>query len=235
MTYTDIHTGVTPRKEQKLSSSLLTNEEIRMFSRDLRILLASNGTLTRILGILVNDEIVTQLIDQDIHASTTEMSSSEQHFDGRTLRRKVLLKGRSSGKVFVVAESVVAIDIVPPKLIDNLIEMDCPIGESILANGVEIFKEAQKIWMDTLPNWSKLNDYQDMGQEAVARRYRMTIRSQPAIVTTEYFPRNAFIDTAETAIVGTADEDNGAEIDMSISDCSYTQAERPQMASRQLH
>jgi len=180
----------------------------------------------------VNDEIFTDIIDQDIHASAPEMNSPQQHFDGRTLRRKVLLRGRSSGRVFVVAESVIAIDIVPPKLVDNLIEMDGPIGESILANGIEIFKETPKFWMDTLPDWSKLNEYEDMSQEAITRRYRMTIRSQPAIVITEYFPQSAFIDTDETATRAADGEDNGAEVGIGIPDGNCKEAVRQQMAGR---
>lgn len=158
------------------------------------------------------------------------MSSTEQHFNGRTIRRKVLLRGRSSGKVFVVAESVIAIDIVPSKLVDNLIEMDGPIGESILANGIEIFKETPKFWMDKLPDWSNLEGCEDMSQEVITRQYRMTIRSQPAIVITEYFPQSAFIDTDETATV--SGEGNGAEVDMDICDCSCKEAVRQQMAGR---
>ncbi|WP_264078695.1 chorismate--pyruvate lyase family protein [Mycobacterium szulgai] len=191
------------------------------------MLLATNGTLTRTLGIVVNDEIFTEIVDQDIHASATEIGSP-QHFEGRTLRRKVLLRGRSSGKVFVVAESIIAIDIVPPKLVDNLIEMDGPIGESILANGIEIFKETPKFWMDTLPGWSNLDE--DVSQEVITRQYRMTIRSQPAIVITEYFPQSAFIDTDETATI--TGESNGAEVDMDICDCSCKEAVRQQMAGR---
>ncbi|WP_264063217.1 chorismate--pyruvate lyase family protein [Mycobacterium angelicum] len=194
------------------------------------MLLATNGTLTRTLGIVVNDEIYTEIVDQDIHASAPEMSSTEQHFNGRTIRRKVLLRGRSSGKVFVVAESVIAIDIVPSKLVDNLIEMDGPIGESILANGIEIFKETPKFWMDKLPDWSNLEGCEDMSQEVITRQYRMTIRSQPAIVITEYFPQSAFIDTDETATV--SGEGNGAEVDMDICDCSCKEAVRQQMAGR---
>lgn len=175
----------------------------------------------------MNDEIFTEIVDQDIHASATEIGSP-QHFEGRTLRRKVLLRGRSSGKVFVVAESIIAIDIVPPKLVDNLIEMDGPIGESILANGIEIFKETPKFWMDTLPGWSNLDE--DVSQEVITRQYRMTIRSQPAIVITEYFPQSAFIDTDETATI--TGESNGAEVDMDICDCSCKEAVRQQMAGR---
>ncbi|WP_165759389.1 chorismate--pyruvate lyase family protein [Mycobacterium decipiens] len=213
-----------------MHSNFLTAEEIRKFGRDLRILLATNGTLPRILGILANDDIFTQIIDRDICVATPEMRSPERPFNGRTLHRKVLLKGRSSGKLFVVAESLISIDLVPPKLIDNLIEMDRPIGESILANGIEIFKENPKLWMSTLPDWLKLDERQDLAQEAIARRYRMTIRGQPAIVVTEYFPLGTFTKSITTATIGADGEDGNAEIDMSISDCSCEDAIQQQMA-----
>ncbi|MHA7653902.1 chorismate--pyruvate lyase family protein [Mycobacterium sp. ML4] len=214
------------RKERELSSSFLTDEEIRNFSRDLRILLATNGTLTRILGVLANDEIVTQVIDQDIHPAAPDAGKPEDLFEGRLLRRRALLKGASSNTIFVVAESFIAIDLVPSKLAANLIEMDGPIGESILANSIEIFKETPKVWMDTLPHWLAADEYQDTGRAAVARQYRVTIRSKPAIVITEYFPQSVFADTVAAAKNAT----DGGDKDTVVSDFSGDEAMRQHMA-----
>lgn len=210
------------RRIQKLNSTALTEGEIRKFGRDLRILLATNGTLTRILEILANDEITTQIIHQEITddklvALSLGRHCAERSLSGRRLRRKVLLRGRSSGKVLVAAESVIAIDVVPPQLMDNLIKMDGPIGESLLAIGIEIFKEAPKFWTATLPGWLQNEEYQHIGREAVAREYRMTIRSQPAMVITEYFPRSAFTDAAGTAVIAVGGGEIGAVVGMNGS------------------
>lgn len=44
----------------------LSDEEIQGLNRDLRILVTTNGTLTRILNIVTADEIVIENIDQEI-------------------------------------------------------------------------------------------------------------------------------------------------------------------------
>ena len=58
------------------------------------------------------------------------------------------------------------------------------------------------------------------------------MRGRPAIVITEYFLESAFIDTIETAIIGTASEDNRAGIDMGITDRSGKDEVQQQMAGR---
>src|ERR1700761_5096923 len=83
----------------------LPDDEIRKLNRDLRILIASNGTLTRILGIVANDEIVVQIVEQQVHGVAPRMPGLEQLPSGRVLQRQILLKGRSSGDAFVAAES----------------------------------------------------------------------------------------------------------------------------------
>jgi chorismate-pyruvate lyase len=88
----------------------LPDDEIRKLNRDLRILIASNGTLTRILGIVANDEIVVQIVEQQVHDMAPRMPGREQLPSGRILQRQILLKGRSSGDAFVAAESFIAID-----------------------------------------------------------------------------------------------------------------------------
>ena len=53
-----------------MTECILSGGEIRKLNRDLRILIATNGTLTRILSVVANDEIVVQIIKQQIHDVT---------------------------------------------------------------------------------------------------------------------------------------------------------------------
>ena len=113
-----------------VTECFLPDGEIRKLNRDLRILIASNGTLTRILGIVANDEIVVQIVEQQVHEAGAEMPGLEQLPSGRVLQRRILLKGRSSGHAFVAAESLVAIDLLPPAITTSLTKTERPIGES---------------------------------------------------------------------------------------------------------
>ena len=72
----------------------LSDDEVDKLNRELRILIATNGTLTRILGVVANDEIVLEIIDQQIRDVAPKLPEVEQLPSGRVLQRHILLKGR---------------------------------------------------------------------------------------------------------------------------------------------
>jgi chorismate lyase len=172
----------------------LPDDEIRKLNRELRILIASNGTLTRILGIVANDEIVVQIVEQQVHDMAPRISGLEQLPTGRFLQRRILLKGRSSGHAFIAAESLLAIDLLPPAITASLTKTERPIGEVVAASCLETFKEEAKVWIGPPPGWLALVGYQNSGPMIVARRYRIIARGQPVIIITEYFLRDVFQD-----------------------------------------
>ena len=129
------------------TEGFLPDDEIQKLNRDLRILIASNGTLTRILGIVADDEIVVQIVEQQVQNMASKMPDLEQLPSGRVLQRRILLKGRSSGDPFVAAESLVAIDLLPPAITASLMKTERPIGEIMAASCLETFKEAAKVWI----------------------------------------------------------------------------------------
>jgi chorismate lyase len=172
----------------------LSNDEVGKLNRELRILIATNGTLTRILGVVADDEIVLEIIDQQIHDIAPTLPELEQFPSGRVLQRHILLKGRSSGNPFVAAESLIAIDRLPPAIVTSLTKTDRPIGEVIAASCLETFKEAAKVWIGPPPGWLAVAGYQNAEPRIVARRYRIISGGQPVMIITEYFLRNAFRD-----------------------------------------
>jgi chorismate lyase len=174
----------------------LPDEEIRKLNRELRILIASNGTLTRILGIIADDEIVVQIVEQQVHDEAPRICGLEQLPSGRVLQRRILLKGRSSGHSFVAAESLVAVDLLPPAITTSLTKTERPIGEIMAASSLETFKEAAEVWIGKPPDWLALAGHQNSEPRIVARRYRVIAGGQPAIIITEHFLRNAFEDAS---------------------------------------
>jgi chorismate--pyruvate lyase len=170
---------------------LLSDDEIDKLNRELRILIATDGTLTRILGVVANDEIALEIIDQQIHDITPNLPELGQLASGRVLQRRILLKGRSSGNPFVAAESLIALDRLPPAIVTSLTNTDCPIGEVIAASRLETFKEGAKVWIGRPPGWFARAGCQDSEPGIVARRYRVIMEGQPVMIITEYFLRNA--------------------------------------------
>jgi chorismate-pyruvate lyase len=173
-----------------LTGCRLSDEEIRKLDRDLRILLATNGTLTRILSVVANEEIVVHLVKQQIRQTSPEIPGSEQLATGGVLQRRILLKGRSSGHPLVAAESLIAIDQLPPAMMTSLTNTDRPIGEVMTASRLETFKEAAQVWLGELPDWLAPAGYSDSPPRVVARRYRIIAGGQPVLIITEYFLRN---------------------------------------------
>ncbi len=175
-----------------MTGCILSDEEIRKLNRDLRILIATDGTLTRILNIVAGNEIVVQIVEQQIHDVAPKIPELQQLPSGRVLERRILLKGRGSGNPLVAAESLISIDLLPPAILTSLTETDRPIGEVMAASRVETFKEAAKVWIGKLPGWLELDGYQNSRTGTIARRYRIVAGGQPVMVITEHFLRNVF-------------------------------------------
>ena len=179
-----------------VTEGFLPDGEIQKLNRDLRILIACNGTLTRTLGIVANDEIVVQIVEQQVQNMASTMPDFEQLPNGRVLQRRIFLNGRSSGHSFVAAESLVAIDLLPAAITTSLTKTDRPIGEIMAASCLETFKETAKVWIGQPPDWLAVAGYESSKPRIVGRRYRVMSGGQPVIVITEYFLRNVFEDAS---------------------------------------
>ncbi|CAM4447371.1 Chorismate--pyruvate lyase [Mycobacterium basiliense] len=171
---------------------LLSEQEIRAFSRDLRILLATNGTLTRILSVLIDEEVAVRVLEQTIETRSPELPQFEAFGDSRVLRRKVILEGKVSERPFVAADSSIAIDLLPSSVEANLKQTKRPIGEIMASSHLELFKEKPEFWMGDTPGWAVPAMNHALRQKTVGRRYRMIIEGQPAVVVSEYFPLDLF-------------------------------------------
>lgn len=174
-----------------MTTSLLSQGDIRELSRDLQILIATNGTLTRILSIVGDDEIVLEIVNQGVQDSP-QISDCAELPESRVLHRRVLLKGRSSGSPLVAAESRIAIDSLPTALVTSLTETDHPIGEALMASRLESYKEPANVWIGEVPRWVAVATAQNNELRTVARRYRTIVGGQPLMTITEYFLRDTF-------------------------------------------
>lgn len=177
-----------------MTECFLSDEEIQDLDRDLRILIATDGTLTRMLNVVANDRIIVEIIEQQIHHVAPKIPELEQLAIGRVLQRRVLLKGRRSGNPLVAAESLIAIDLLPPAIITTLTNTDCPIGEVMAANALETIKKPADVWIGQLPDWVALAGFQNSRRRTVGRRYRIITGGQPVIIISEYFLQNVFQD-----------------------------------------
>jgi chorismate lyase len=166
----------------------LSADEIDQLNRDLRIVLASNGTLTRTLKAVYDDEISVSVIKQEIADGPTTPPESGALPLEQLLRRQVALNGRTSGALFVAAESLIAINCLPSSTIAALMETKRPLGEVLAASRLETFKESAQVWIGNPPEWVPLAT-KDMDSRIVARRYRIIAQRRPLVTITEYFAK----------------------------------------------
>lgn len=170
-----------------MTECFLAGEEIRKLNRDLRLLIATNGTLTRVLSIVADEEIVVQILKQKINGVAPETAELGQLAGNRVLQRQVLLEGQSSGHRFVAAESLIAVDLLPSAVTASLTGTEHPIGEIMAAERLETFKEAAEVWIGQSPDWLAAAGYQAPQPGIVGRRYRIIVKGRPVIIITEYF------------------------------------------------
>jgi chorismate--pyruvate lyase len=170
-----------------MTECFLAGEEIHKLNRELRLLIATNGTLTRILRIIADEEIIVQIIKQHIRPVAPGNAELGQLSGGRILQRQILLKGRSSGHSFVAAESLIAIDLLPRAITTSLTGTECPIGEIMAAGRLETFKEPADVWIGESPDWLAVAGHQTPQPKIVGRRYRIIMAGQPVIIITEHF------------------------------------------------
>lgn len=178
--------------KQSRSRHHLSEEEIRKLSRDLRMLIATDGTLTRILSVVKDDDVDVQIVKQRIQPCGSGAAVPAESSHGRTMQRNVLLKGRRSGKPFVAAESSIAMDHLPPAIVASLMRTNRPIGELLVGGCLEIFRDTPEVWMGEQPTWAAAAWCRNLGSKAVGRRYRMIIGGRPVVTVAEYFPLHVF-------------------------------------------
>ena len=98
----------------------------------------------------------------------------------------------------MAAESLIAIDLLPPAITTSLTTTDCPIGEVIAASSLETFKETPKVWIGCLPGWLTVAGYHASRTRTIARRYRIITGGQSVLIITEYFLRNVYCPYTDT-------------------------------------
>lgn len=173
-----------------MSSHPMSEDKIQTLDRDLRILIETDGTLTRMLRVVYDDEIDVKIIDQRIGLAAPSYVPEFDKSIGRVLDRQILLCGRNSGIPLIAAESLIAVDLLPASITKVLTETNRPIGETIAASQLETRKEPVTVWIDDLPNWTGLKDYSTERPRVVKRRYGIASGGQVVIVITEYFLRH---------------------------------------------
>jgi chorismate-pyruvate lyase len=152
-----------------------------------RVLLATDGTLTDVLEAAHLEPVGIRKLSSSIERVATPPAVLEVEPGDRLMHRRVLLVGEQSGRVYAYAESVLAIDRLPPTFRDALLTTDTPMGRLWLAHRMETLKEM--LSATRMPIGPLAAHFPEIADgDLLSRAYRLICGGRPLMVITEYFP-----------------------------------------------
>jgi chorismate-pyruvate lyase len=152
-----------------------------------RVLLASDGTVTDIIEAAFLEPIrLVKIREQSSPADAPHPDLATVAQDP-IMQRWVLLQGDTSGVNHVYAESLIALDRLPPALREGLLNGDTPIGRLWAEQKMETRKELLRVWKVSAGGpCEHFGDAAALG--LLARTYRVFFAGLPIMVISEYFP-----------------------------------------------
>ena len=166
---------------------------IRRLTSLQRILLETDGTMTFLLEACTGEGIEAVKLHQEFAGCHgAEQGALALAVGAPVLRRLALLRGTRTGRVFVYAAAVVAIDRIDPRVVDALVTTDAPIGRLLAQSRTETFRDI--LHRGTTPA-GPARRYLDLsaGADVLFRTYRIHSGGRPIMLITERFPPHLFL------------------------------------------
>ncbi len=162
-------------------------------SRVQKILLATDGTVTRILEACAGEEMELTKLSHSVVPWASADANLELREGEDVLSRMILLKGSQSGRTYLYAESQIVPGRLHPRLRYGLYNSDAPIGWLLWENRIETVRELMRWGVE--PAGTCASHFQIDAREAlVSRTYRIISQRQPIMLITEKFPAECFPD-----------------------------------------
>jgi len=152
-----------------------------------RVLLVNDGTLTDTLEAAFLEPIALCKVSIDTAPAERAMAELELGAGAPVMTRRILLCGESSGRNYVYAESWLALDRLPPRFREELVESDAPMGRLWSEHRLETWKELLAVRIHKMGGLARYFDSTE-DADCLIRRYRVISGGRPLMVITEYFP-----------------------------------------------
>jgi chorismate-pyruvate lyase len=154
----------------------------------LRVLLVTDGTVTRTLEAYFGEAIEVDVLD---HAETTSAAPYPQidiAVGDHILHRYVRLLGKVTRRVYAVAESVAALDHISEQMRRQLIQEHKGIGELLREGRLETYRDLLTANLTTASRWAE--DLQVAATAGVVTRdYRIYQGGRAVLLIREIFPQ----------------------------------------------
>lgn len=158
-----------------------------------RVLLTTDGTVGHILEAYAEEPIEIAKLEQWSAPCGADNHALELAPDDEALRRRVILRGGETGRSFVYAESLIALERLHPRVRRGLLDTSAPIGKLLTSVRAETFREI--LSMSRAPAGT-LGVHFALGaaEELFSRTYRIVSGRRPIMLITEKFPTTWFLD-----------------------------------------
>lgn len=157
-----------------------------------RILLSTDGTLTKILEAYLSEEIQMVKLSERSSLTVQDMPLLELKRGSEVIERKILLQGKVSAQNVLYAESLLVLERLDERFRDELLESEVPLGKLMLAHRMETFRELITSGRE-LPNglcaFFKISHKDTL----LSRTYRLFHHGKPVMIITEKFPKSYFL------------------------------------------
>ena len=161
-----------------------------------RMLVGTDGTLTHMLEAYADEPIEVEKLFQAYDTATERDAALALARGARVLRRRVVLRGRHSGRNLLYAEAVVAVERVSASFLDDLMRTDKPLGVLLRDHRTETLREILAVGFEPAGS-SGVHFGIGPDDEAVFRTYRVVAATHPIIAITERFPADYFRSLAD--------------------------------------
>ncbi len=157
-----------------------------------RVLLTTDGTVTKMLEIYAGEEIQVIKLSQEVRVSNQPLASLEMAGPYSVLDRKILLRGKRSQRNLLYAESTIALDRLNHTVRNSLLEDEVPIGRLLLDCQAETFRKIMSCSKEpagALACYFQVRPSLGM----ISRTYQIVMGQRPVMQITEKFPETHFL------------------------------------------
>lgn len=152
-----------------------------------RIMLTTDATLVLLLEAWFDDPIHLAGHEQVTTAVYPTDEELEPAGDETILRRRVLLRGRRTGRNYVYADTAIVLDRLAEPMRDALLSTSEPIGRLLRTHRTETFREVLR--SGNRPAGAVGAEFGiGPSDDLLYRVYRMVSGGQPVMLVTEHFP-----------------------------------------------
>jgi chorismate-pyruvate lyase len=157
----------------------------------LRVLLVTDGTVTRTLEAYVGEPIEVCVLSHAAVRSERSYPVLGVPSGESILKRRVILKGQHTRTAYALAESVMIVDRLPHEIRYKLMEERQGIGELIRAGKLETYRELLGLRKAQADSWARELAI-DKSASVVIRNYMICLGGQVAMEIEEVFPECVF-------------------------------------------